>query len=69
MAYVTKFITTLKTADLRELYSDKSLPSSTRPYIFYELVTRGDSVEMPEEEIYNLSGDEDAGFADTDVQS
>jgi hypothetical protein len=69
MAYVTKFITTLKTADLRELYSDKSLPSSTRPYIFYEIVTRGDSVEMPEEEIYNLSGDEDAGFADTDVQS
>ena len=67
MSYVTKFITTLKTPDLRELYSDKSLPSSTRPYVFHELVTRGDSVEMPEEEIYNLSGDEDAGFADTDV--
>ncbi len=69
MKYVTKFIPTLKTADLRELYSDKSLPLSTRPYIFHELVTRGDSVEMPEEEIYNLTGDEDAEFTDTDVQS
>jgi hypothetical protein len=69
MTYVTDFISTLKTIDLRELYSDKSLPLSTRPYIFNELSTRGEPVEIPQEEIYNLSGDEDSGFADTDMQS
>jgi hypothetical protein len=69
MTYVTNFISTLKTIDLRELYSDKSLPSSTRPYIFNELTTRGEPLEIPQEEIYNLSGDEDNGFSDTDVQS
>ena len=69
MTYVTHFISTLKTIDLRELYSDKSLPSSTRPYIFNELTTRGEPVEIPQEEIYNLSGDEDSGFADTDMRS
>ena len=69
MTYATKFISTLKTADLRELYSDTSLPSSTRPYIFHELALRDESAEIPEEEMYNLSGDEDSDFADNDMQS
>ena len=69
MTYVTKFISTLKTADLRELYSDTSLPSSTRPYIFNELALRDESAEIPQDEIYNLSGDEDSDFADNDIQS
>ena len=69
MTDVTKFISALKTADLRELYSDKSLPSSTRPYIFNELAFRDESVEIPQEERYNLSGDEDSDFADNDMQS
>jgi hypothetical protein len=64
MLSVTKFISALKTADLRELYSDKSLPSSTRPYIFNELASRNESVEIPQGKRYNLSGDEDADFAD-----
>jgi hypothetical protein len=64
LMYVTKFIHTLKTTDLRELYSDRSLPSSTRPYIFSELILREESVEIPQEERYNLSEDEDSGFTD-----
>ena len=67
MILVTKFINTLRTADLRELYSDRSLPSSTRPYIFNELGLRDESVEIPQEERYNLSEDEDSGFTDTEI--
>ena len=69
MTYVTKFISTLKTADLRELYTDTSLPSSTRPYIFNELALRDESAEIPQDEMYNLSGDEDSDFADNNMQS
>ena len=66
MAHVTKFINTLKTTDLRELYSDRSLPSSTRPYIFNELAFRNEPVEIPQEKRYNLSGDEDSELTDDD---
>lgn len=69
MTSATKFISTLKTADLRELYFDSSLTSSTRPYIFNELALRGESAEIPQEEMYDLSGYEDSDFADNDVQS
>ena len=69
MIYATKFISTLKTADLRELYSDTSLPASTRPYIFQELALRDESAEIPQEEMYDLSGDEDSDFADKDIKS
>jgi len=67
LSYATKFINALKTIDLRELYSDQSLPSSTRPYIFNELSFRNESVEIPQEKRYNLSGDEDSDLADTDI--
>ena len=69
MIYATKFISTLKTADLRELYSDTYLPASTRPYIFQELALRDESAEIPQEEMYDLSGDEDSDFADNDMKS
>lgn len=69
MTYAIKFISTLKTADLRELYSDTSLPSSTLPYIFNELNLRNESAEAPAEEMYDLSGDEDSDFNDNDMQS
>ena len=68
MTYVIKIISSLKTADLRELYSDQSLPASTRPYIFNELMARDKSVEIPQEETYELSGDEDSDFAENDMQ-
>jgi hypothetical protein len=69
MLPVTKFISALKTTDLRELYSDTSLPSSTRPYIFNELVSRNESVEIPRGKRYNLSGDEDEDFAERELLS
>jgi len=69
MIYVTKFINALKTADLRELYSGKSLSSSKGPYIFNELASRNESVEIPREKRYNLSGDEDSDFADRELRS
>lgn len=69
MTFTTKFISALKTSDLRELYSDTSLPSSTRPYIFNELALRDEQTEIPQDEIYILSGDEDSDLADNDIQS
>ena len=69
MTHATKFISSLKTADLRELYSDPSLPSSTRPYIFNELNLRNESAEIPQDEMYDLSGDEDAYFEENDTPS
>lgn len=69
MTYATKFISTLKTADLRELYYDKSLPSSTKPYIFNELALRDEPAEIPQDETYDLSGDEDSDFDGNNIRS
>lgn len=57
MIYVTRFIPDMKTKDLRELYFYDSLPKSTRPFIFSELMERGVPVEMPKEETHELSED------------
>lgn len=59
MLCVAKFIRSLKTTDLRELYADSALPSSSRPYLFHELLLREESVEIPQQERYNLPHDED----------
>lgn len=59
MIHVTRFIPEMKTNDLRELYSSESLPKSTRPFIFSELRARCETVEMPNEEIYEISEDDD----------
>jgi hypothetical protein len=67
MIYVIKFINALKTTDLRELYADVSLPPSSKPYIFNELFLRKERVEIPHQERYNLSEDEDYGFINSDA--
>jgi len=59
MVRVTLFIPDMKTNDLRELYSYESLPKSTRPFIFSELRERCEAVEMPVEETYEISEDDD----------
>lgn len=59
MAHVIRFIHDMKTNDLRELYAYESLPKSSRPFIFSELRDRGESVEMPEEETYEISDDDE----------
>ncbi len=59
MKQVTEFITSMKTADLKELYSDESVPKSTKPFIFRELLERDETVHIGEHETYELSEDED----------
>jgi hypothetical protein len=59
---VVKFIPGMKTADLRDLYEDPKLPSSTRPFIFRELSERGENASAPQDEVYLLSEDEDERF-------
>lgn len=55
MVQATQFISGLKTTDLKELYHDKNIPLSTKPFLFRELMDRGSTVEIEEEETYELS--------------
>lgn len=59
MPLVSRFICDMRTTDLRELYHDPALPTSTRPFIFRELGERGEKAETEEKEVFGLSGDED----------
>ncbi|NJD56463.1 MAG: hypothetical protein FIA94_08685 [Nitrospirae bacterium] len=54
MAHIIRFIPDMKTIDLRELYSDESISSSARPYIFSELKERGESTEIQGDEVFEL---------------
>jgi hypothetical protein len=61
MEHILKFIPDMKTNDLRDFYSLRNVPLSTLPYIHLELKERNESTEIPEDEIFNLSlDDEDA---------
>ena len=59
MARVAKFIHAMKIADLKDLYADPKVPLSTRPFIYRELLDRGQNPEIPKEEIYTLAEDDD----------
>lgn len=56
---VVKFLTGMKTNDLRDLYADPKLPLSTKPFIFRELRDRGEDASPPSDEVYDLSEDAD----------
>jgi hypothetical protein len=60
MMLVARFIGTMKSADLRDLYADQKLPLSTKPFIFRELIERSDGIETQKEEWYDLSGQDSA---------
>jgi len=62
MVHVARFISDMKTTDLRELYATESLPKSTKPFIFEELQERGEGSEIPDEETYELSEDDDLDY-------
>jgi hypothetical protein len=57
MGQVDQFIRGMRSPDLKELYSDPKVPTSTKPFIFRELGERGESVEIQEDEIYDLPDD------------
>jgi hypothetical protein len=59
MPRVAKFIRSMKIADLKDLYADPKVPLSTRPFIYRELLDRGQNPELPKEEVYTLGEDED----------
>lgn len=59
-----EFLRSLKTQDLRDLYIDTKVPTSTKPFIFRELTNeRGESLQEPEEQVYEVSE-----YEFTDVQ-
>lgn len=64
MSCVAKFIAQMKTTDLKELYCDPKLPSSTKPFIFQELGERDETVEVHPEVTYELHDDDDHALPD-----
>lgn len=58
MVYVDQFIRELKSADLKDLYADPKLPASTRPFIFRELLERGETTEEKRARTYKLDEEE-----------
>ena len=65
MSHVTKFICGMKTNDLKDLYRDPKLPSSTKPFIFSELRDRNETTDIGEDTVFDLSDDEDADLTET----
>lgn len=57
LIHVTRFIPEMKTRDLHNLFISDRLSAAVRPYIYSELRARGESVHMPEEEIFELADD------------
>lgn len=68
MTMVTKFISSMKLSDLEELRSDPQTPLSTRPFLHRELIERGTGAGCTEE-IYLLSGDEDAVLSEREPET
>lgn len=64
MTCVSKFITQMRTTDLRDLYYDPKVPSSTKPFIFRELSERGETVDLQQEVTYDLNDDDDQSLPD-----
>jgi hypothetical protein len=59
MPFVARFVGSMRTSDLKDLYSDPKVPSSTKPFIFRELGERRETTDIQPEIIYNLNDDDD----------
>lgn len=59
MKRVSEFIRAMRTADLKFLYADPRVPSSTKPFIYRELRGRDESTEEAEEEMFELEEEEE----------
>ncbi len=64
MARAAKFISRMKITDLKDLYADPKVPSSTKPFIFRELRERGETVDIRQEASYDLHDDDDQPLPD-----
>lgn len=61
MERVAEFIKAMKTGDLKFLYSDPKVPSSTKPFLYRELRGRDESVLEAEEETFEIEEEEEEG--------
>lgn len=63
---VVKFISGMKTLDLRDLYTDPKLPLATRPFIFRELQERSESVGSEPGEVHQLPDEDEEDLPSED---
>ncbi|MBA4372782.1 MAG: hypothetical protein C0402_07940 [Thermodesulfovibrio sp.] len=68
LVHVVKFITGMKTTDLRDLYADPKLPLATRPFIFRELQERAEIVGLNSEEIHHLPEEDEDLLSEDDYK-
>jgi hypothetical protein len=47
LSIVVTYLDRIKTTDLKELYRDPEVPSSTKPFLYRELLDRGETVPAP----------------------
>jgi hypothetical protein len=66
MPRVDYFLRGMKTADLKDLYADPKLPTATKPFLFRELLERGETTGVAKDEVFDLAGDED-GYTPDDM--
>lgn len=59
MRHVQEFIRAMKLTDLRDLYADTRVPSSTKPFIYREIQSRGSEVAHPRGVIYEVTEEDD----------
>lgn len=64
MESVVRFLSQLKTGDLKELHNDPKLPASTRPFIFRELRDRNETTQIGDEPVFSLSANDDDSLHD-----
>jgi hypothetical protein len=63
LSFSTLYIAEMKIMDLRELYSDPSLPATVKPFIHRELWLRGEEPKLvAEERVFEISEEEMAEF-------
>ncbi len=65
LALSGRFLQTMSIGKLRELYADSSIPASTRPLVYRELLNRGQEPrEKVEDQEFEVDENDDAGLED-----
>lgn len=55
--FAAEYISGMKTSDLQDLYSDTKTPLSSKPFIYRELLNRGEGTEPGPDEVHELDED------------
>jgi hypothetical protein len=69
LTYLEECLPLMKTVDLRDLYSDKGVSASSKPFIHRELLRRDKDIVHPEDVVHELHEDDDEVLSGEDMAS